>query len=79
MSCSCDGRTQTGRAEVAFTVHDRERGRVTFRFIERPGIDDATLHIIEKELFQLAGGVDGGDDVDPSLKDFLIRENYLEV
>lgn len=75
----CDGREQSPRTEVSFIVNDPERGKVTMQFFDRVSIDDVTLHLIERELFRLVGGGAPGDDINPNFKDFLIRENFLEV
>ncbi len=75
----CDGRLQPPRTEVSFVVNDPERGRVTMQFFDRISIDDVVLHLMERELFRLVGGGAPGDDVNPKFKDFLIRENFLEV
>lgn len=76
---SCDGREQDPRVDFSYVVNDPERGRVKFQVFDRISIDDVTLHLIERQLFQLAGGADPGDDVNQNFKDFLIRENYLEI
>ena len=78
MACQ-DGRLEPARAEVSITVADPVRGRVKLRFYDRVGIDDVVTHLIERELFRLSGGGDAGIDVNQNYKDFLIRENYLEV
>jgi hypothetical protein len=37
------------------------------------------LHLVRRQLYLLAGGGDPGDDVNQTFKDFLIRENYLDI
>jgi hypothetical protein len=76
---ACDGREDPARAEVAFVINDSERGNVKMQFYDRISIDDVTVHIIERELFRVVGGNPPGDDLNQKFKDFLIRENFLEV
>lgn len=76
---ACDGRLVEPRTEISFVINDSERGRVKFQVYDRISVDDVTMHLIERRLFQLAGGGDAGDDVNRNFKDFLVRENYLEI
>lgn len=78
MACT-DGRLAPPRTRIAYNVNDPVRGTVTFEFYDRINIDDITLHMIRRELYRLAGGSDPGDDVNQISKDFLIRDNFLEV
>lgn len=76
---SCDGRLQDPRFELEYTVNDSERGRVKIQVYDRISIDEVVMHLIERELFLQVGGPDPGTDVNQNFKDFLIRENYLEI
>lgn len=76
---ACDGREQPPRAEVSYVINDPERGRVRFQVFDRISVDDVTLHLVERQLFRIVGGGDPGDEVNRAYKDFLIRENYLEI
>lgn len=78
MSCT-DGRLAPARSEIKYTVMDGVRGNVRFEIYDRACIDDLTIHLIRRELYRLAGGADPGNDVNQGLKDFLIRDNYLEI
>jgi hypothetical protein len=76
---ACDGRTAPVRSEFSFNVNDVERGSVKFEFYDRISVDDLFLHLVRRQLYLLAGGGDPGDDVNQTFKDFLIRENYLDI
>ena len=76
---ACDGRTDPARADISFVVNDPERGNVAMKFYDRISIEDVVLHFVERELFKQVGGNDPGDDLNQNFKDFLVRENYLEV
>lgn len=66
------------RSASGFMVLDEKRGKIRFKFMDRINVDDVILHLIERELFRLVGGNDPGEDLNPSFKDFLIREKSLK-
>jgi hypothetical protein len=66
------------RQDEAFTIRDSRHGKVNIRVIDRIGIDDVVLHLIERELFRLNGGADPGVDVSPNFIDFLVREKLVK-
>lgn len=76
---SCDGPSRDPRFELEYVINDSERGRVKIQVYDRIGMDDLVLHLIERNLYRLVGGADPGDDINPAFKDFLVRENYLEI
>lgn len=78
MACT-DGRLAPQRIEISYNINDPERGTVRFEFVDRTFIDDLTIHLVRRELFRVVGGQDPGDDVNQNLKDFLVRDNFLEV
>lgn len=78
MACT-DGRKAPPRSEIAYNINDTNRGSVRFEFYDRVGVDDLTMHLIRRELVRVVGGTDPGDDVNQGLKDFLVRQNYLEI
>jgi hypothetical protein len=65
------------RFEFEATLNDKKFGRVHMIMRDRIGIDDVTVHLIKRELFRLSGGPDPGQDVNPTFKDFLVREGFI--
>lgn len=65
------------RLEQDFVVNDKKRGRVRFRVIDRLSPDDVVVHLVERELYRLAGGGDPGDDVNQEFQKFIIHSGAI--
>lgn len=65
------------RADLNFTMEDRDRGKVQVRIIDRITPDDIILHLLERELFKLAGGPDPGNDINVEFKDFIVKSGVV--
>lgn len=64
------------RRQREFQVEDINRGKVNFRVIDRITPDDVVIHLIERELYKVAGGADPGDELNQEFIDFLVLERY---
>jgi hypothetical protein len=66
------------RKEAKYTLRDQKHGKVQLRMYDRIGVDDIVLHLVERNLYRLAGGPDPGIDVNQSAVDFVVRERFLQ-
>lgn len=64
------------RVQREFQVEDINRGKVNFRVIDRITPDDIISHLIEREIYKVAGGNDPGDELNREFIDFLVLERY---
>jgi len=44
--------------------------------VDRINVDDIVLHLINRELYRIATGVDPGPDIEPLFKEFLLKERF---
>lgn len=65
------------RRQREFQIEDVNRGKVNFRVIDRITPDDVISHLIEREVYKVAGGQDPGDELNYDFTDFLVFERYL--
>jgi hypothetical protein len=66
------------RTESRYTIADLKKGKVNVFIADRISADDVVMHLVERELYRLAGGEDPGTDVNPGFIDFLVRERFIE-
>ena len=67
---------ETSRFDQKITLTTSERGRVTVRMVDRINVDDVFLHMVNREIYRVATGIDPGSDVDPLFKEFLLKERF---
>jgi hypothetical protein len=65
------------RNDAEVSLLNEKYGKVKIRVVDRIGIDDVFLHLVQRQLYNLAGGASAGDDVNPTFIDFLIRERFV--
>ena len=64
------------RNEYSYHVATEDFGKVKIHVIDRINVDDVFHHLVQRELWRLAGGEDPGIEVDREYKDFLIRAGH---
>lgn len=67
---------ETTRYDQKLTLTSIGSGRVTVRMVDRINVDDIVLHLINRELYRIATGVDPGPDIEPLFKEFLLKERF---
>lgn len=64
------------RFEQSISITSSERGRITMKLIDRINVDDVFLHLVNREIYRVATGVDNGSEVEPLFKEFLLKEKF---
>ena len=64
------------RSVREFQLDDVNRGKVNFRVIDHILPEDIIVHLIERELYKVAGGNDPGDEINSQFIDFLVIERF---
>lgn len=67
---------ESPRFEQNISITSNERGRITMKLIDRINVDDVFLHLVNREIYRLATGVDAGSEVEPLFKEFLLKERF---
>ena len=67
---------ESTRFEQEIAITSNERGKIVMKMIDRINVDDVFLHLVNREIYRLATGVDNGSEVEPLFKDFLLEERF---
>jgi hypothetical protein len=65
------------RRVVKFDFHTEGVGKRTITFYDRPAVDDVYLFMVRRELFRLVTGVDSGDEIAQSFRDFIVKPRHV--